>query len=515
MRGRRDTLRQLDDVHDVLVIGGGATGLGIALDSAARGYRTALVEARDFSCGTSSRSTKLVHGGVRYLAQGNIALVRQALRERRLLMGNAPHLVRELRFLVPCDGFVGRAFYGAGLRLYDALAGRDNLTPTRFVSNREAVAMVPTLCEARGGGVVYSDAQFNDSRLAVAIAGTAEQQGAALLNYARVEALLKERGRVSGAVVRDVETGATFDVRARVVVNATGVGTDSIRRMDEPGAPALVSASQGIHIVLDRSFLPGETAVMVPRTSDGRVFFVIPWEGRCLAGTTDTPVADPLAEPAPLDDEIEFVLSHTGQYLSRRPERSDVLSVFAGLRPLVRNGSLKTSRLSRDHTLVVSPSGLVTITGGKWTTYRKMARDTVDQAARTGGLPDAPCVTEDLRLLGADAVDGPWREFGAGPELAARYEERYPGRLHARLPYTRAAAAYVIQNESVLHLEDVLSRRLRALLLDARAAREAAPAVAALMAELQGRDAAWAEREVAAFDAVVRRHIINGDTADA
>jgi glycerol-3-phosphate dehydrogenase len=304
--------------------------------------------------------------------------------------------------------------------------------------------MVPTLAGAAGGGIVYSDGQFNDSRLAVALARTAEGRGAALLNYARVEGLLKDRGRVSGATVRDVESGDTFDVRARVVVNATGVGVDALRRMDEPGARPLVSASQGIHVVLDRSFLPGETALMVPRTSDGRVFFVIPWEGRCLAGTTDTPVPDPAVDPLPLEEELDFVLSHTGRYLDRRPERSDVLAVFAGLRPLVSNGSLDTSRLSRDHTLVVSPSGLVTITGGKWTTYRRMARDTVDRAAHTAGLPSAPCVTEGLRLHGAEAAGGPWREFGAAPDEIARYEVRYPGGLHPRLPYTRAMAAYVI-----------------------------------------------------------------------
>ncbi|HEY3266199.1 MAG TPA: glycerol-3-phosphate dehydrogenase/oxidase [Armatimonadota bacterium] len=513
---RSEALDRLSGAFDVLIIGGGATGLGVAVDSAARGYSTALVEAKDYAHGTSSRSTKLVHGGVRYLKQGNVALVREALHERYLLARNAPHLVRELRFLVPVGSFWEKAYYAAGLKMYDALAGRLNLTPSRPVGIDEAMRMVPTLAHDRiAGGVAYSDAQFNDSRLAVSLARTAAAHGAVVANYARVRALLKDGGRISGAVVEDVETGREITVRARVVVNATGVGTDAVRSMDDPAATRMVQASQGIHIVLDRSFLPGDSAIMVPKTADGRVFFLIPWEGRALAGTTDTPVDVATDDPMPLDGEVDFVLEHAARYLSRAPQRSDVLSVFAGLRPLVKAAGHSTAQLSRDHTLVASPSGLVTITGGKWTTYRHMAADAVSRAAQVGGLPVQPCRTGAMPLHGALAEDPEWAELGAAPEEARRYAEADPGLLHPRLPYTLGMAAFVIDNEAPVHLEDVLSRRLRALLLNAEAAVECAPAVAARMAGALGRDAEWARSEVRSFTQLAGRYQLDREACHA
>jgi len=505
---RSESLARLGEDYDVLVIGGGATGLGVAVDSASRGYKTILVEARDFAHGTSSRSTKLVHGGVRYLAQWNVCLVREALAERGRLVHNAPHLVHELRFLVPSYSWWYKPFYGLGLTMYDVLAGSLGLTPTRFVSTQTARELIPTIREEHlRGGVLYSDAQFNDTRLAISLARTAEEYGAVLLNYARVTALLKHGRKLAGAVIADVESGAEHTVRARCVVNATGVYSDVIRHLDDPAAPPIIAVSQGIHLVLDQSHLPGETAIMVPSTDDGRVFFCIPWQGRTLVGTTDTPVREASAEPVPVEGEVEFVLKHAGLYLAQQPTDADVLAVFTGLRPLVKGSTEKTSALSRDHTLLSSRSGLITITGGKWTTYRRMAEAAVNVISSVADLPRRACVTGDLRLHGAEGTDPRWRELGATPAEIASYEERYPGGLHPRLPsYSRAMAAFVIENEMPVKLEDVLSRRLRALVLDCAAAVEIAPQVAELMAKLQGRDEGWVKREVEEFGRLADRY---------
>lgn len=506
---RLQNIAALGQNFDLLIIGGGATGLGTAVDAAARGLSVALVEAKDFAQATSSRSTKLVHGGVRYLRQGNISLVREALEERGRLLRNAPHLTQERRFLIPAYSWWEKPFYGVGLVAYDLLAGKERLTRSQRVSAREARQLIPTLAsDGLKGGILYSDGQFDDSRLAIALARTAHDLGAVVVNDMPVTGLLKEDGRISGAMLKDVQTGEERTVRARAVVNATGIFTDAIRRMDDPNAGTMLSVSEGIHIVLDRDFLPSDTAIMVPRTDDSRVVFMIPWLGYTLVGTTDTPHPKPEWEPEADEEEIGYLLEHAGRYLARPPRREDVLSVFAGLRPLVKSdGEQNTASLSRDHTLVVSSSGLVTITGGKWTTYRRMAQDTVNRAMRVAGLPAAPCRTAELRLFGADAPPGPWREFGADISTIARLEQQYPGALHPRLPYTVAMAAYVIQHEMPVHLEDVLSRRLRALLLDARAAVECARPVAELMAALQGRDTAWVADEVEAFQRLVADYL--------
>jgi glycerol-3-phosphate dehydrogenase len=494
---RADALSQLDGSFDVLIIGGGATGLGAALDSASRGYRTALVTSGDFSQATSSRSTKLAHGGVRYLEQGDIKLVREALFERGVLLRNAPHLAHELRFLIPAYHWWQIFYYGTGLKFYDVLAGSQNLTGSGSVSSYGAARLVPTIKRRNlKGGIVYSDGQFNDSRLAVTLGRTAVQYGAVLANYTEVTALRKEGGKLTGALAIDQISGEKRTITARVVINATGIFTDRIRQLDDRAAEPIIAHSQGTHIVLDRSFLPGKAAILVPKTDDGRVVFIIPWEGRTLVGTTDIPVDHAEMEPAPSEEEIEFLLRYAGMYLSRSPKREDVLSAFAGLRPLVRGNAASTSQLSRDHTLMVSDSGLVTITGGKWTTYRRMAQDAVTRAAEVGGLGPQPCVTQHLQLLGAEGTNPDWREFGATAAEIERYEDRYPGQLHARLPFSRAVAAYVIEREMPVNLDDVLSRRLRALFLDAEASVEAAPDVARLMADIQGHDAGWVESQV-------------------
>ena len=524
---------------DVLVVGGGATGLGAAVEAAARGHRVALIERDDFAKGTSSRSTKLVHGGVRYLKQGNVALVRTALRERGRLLRNAPHLTRNLAFVIPnysrWDGF----FYGTGLTLYDWLAGGLSLGASRRIDRAEALRLLPTVAE-RGlvGGVVYHDGQFDDARLAIALAQTAAEQGAVVVNYCACTGFVKNAaGKIVGAVVRDTESGATggagtpgdeFTVRAKVVINATGVFVDELRQRDEPQAGPLVTVSQGIHLVLPRRFLPGAAALMVPKTADGRVLFAVPWHDCVVVGTTDTPVARAVVEPRALDEERDFVMSHAGKYLATVPTADDVLSVFAGLRPLVRAaGTGSTASLSRDQTLVVSAGGLVTITGGKWTTYRQMGEEVIDRAEVLAALPrrvgESPTVALRLHgwqvtatgsdLLNEGAEPASERIFGGygcdAPAVQALAVQRpeLASALHPLLPYLRADVVWHAQQEMARTVEDVLARRTRALLLNARASIEAASMVAALLAGELGRDEAWQRAQVADYTQLARGYV--------
>lgn len=509
---RAELLQRLESEKnwDLLVIGGGATGLGVAVEGASRGYRTLLLERDDFGSGTSSRSTKLIHGGVRYLQQGNISLVLEALHERGVLIRNAPHLVHNLSFVVPLYDWWEGPFYGIGLKLYDMLAGKLGLGPSQLLSRDETLQRIPTV-EPSGlrGGVIYHDGQFDDARLAVALARTCADLDGVPLNRFEVSGLLKSGGLIRGVAAIDRESGREYEIEARVVVNATGPFCDALRQLDEPGAHPIIAPSQGVHLVLPQDFLPGASAIMVPHTDDGRVLFAVPWHDRVIVGTTDTPVDRVKAEPRPLAQEVEFLLEHAGRYLSRDPGTADILSVFAGLRPLVKGGdAANTAALSRDHTLLVSAGGLLTITGGKWTTYRKMAEDTVTSAARLAGLEERPSRTAELPIHGwlpePDAA-GEWSMYGTdgaglGELCAERPELR--GLLHPRLPYRLAEVVWGVRHEWARSLEDLLSRRTRALILDARAAKEAAPAVAALMAHELGRDEQWQAEEVAAFNAV-------------
>ncbi len=503
---------------DVIVVGGGATGLGAAVDAAARGYSTLLLEQSDFAKGTSSRSTKLIHGGVRYLQQGDVSLVLEALHERGLLIRNAPHLVHHLAFVVPVYDWWEGPFYGIGLKLYDALAGKLGLGPSKILSREETLERIPTV-EPDGlrGGVIYYDGQFDDSRLAITLVRTLADLGGVPLNHARVTGLLRSEsaGAVEGVRVVDAESGTEMEIRARVVVNATGVFTDDVRRMDDPEAGPMVTASQGVHIVLDREFLPGDTAIMVPHTSDGRVLFAVPWHGRVVVGTTDTPVPEASLEPRALEDEIEFLLTHAIRYLTRDPLAADVLSVFAGLRPLVGDPDADTKAISRDHTLLASPSGLVTITGGKWTTYRRMGADTISLAATVGGLPEEPSPTESLRLQGwTDTVDPtePLSVYGtdaAGIEALECSRPELAERLHPALPYRGSEVVWAARHELARTVEDVLARRLRALLLDARASVQMAPRVAELLAEELGWDEAEAAAQVGAYRSLARGYVLD------
>jgi glycerol-3-phosphate dehydrogenase len=500
---------------DFLVIGGGATGLGVAVDAAARGYRTLLVEQHDFAKGTSSRSTKLVHGGVRYLKQGNISLVLEALRERGLLCENAPHLVHHLEFIVPIYSWWEGPFYGIGMKIYDRLAGKLGLSPSRVLTREETLKLIPTL-EPAGlqRGVSYYDGQFDDSRLAANLAQTIFDLGGVAINYMPVVSLIKEDDLIVGATVRDSETGSEYQVKARAVINATGVFSDAIRKMDEPDAKTVIAASQGSHVVLPKSFLPGNSAVMVPHTPDGRVLFAVPWHDHVVVGTTDISVDNISIEPVPMDEEIGFILTNAAKYLSKRPSRSDILSVYAGLRPLVKVGDAKsTSALSRDHTILISNAGLLTIAGGKWTTYRKMAQDAVEQAQIMAGLEERPCTTEHLQIHGwtKQSISEPnLRVYGAdAPAIQelARKEPALAEKLHSELPYIGAEVVWAVHQEMARTVEDVLSRRTRALLLGARASIEAAPRVAELMARELKRGEDWQKQTVRDFQQVAQGYL--------
>jgi glycerol-3-phosphate dehydrogenase len=511
-----DRVRDRREPWDVLVIGGGATGVGAAVDAAARGYSVLLVEQSDFGKGTSSRSTKLVHGGVRYLQQGNVPLVMEALHERGLLLKNAPHLVHDLAFVVPNYLWWEAPFYGIGMRVYDMLAGRHGFSRSRVLTTEEVLERIPALeREGLRGGVLYHDGQFDDSRLLIALARTAAGHGACLVNYAPVVRLLKDDGEyVSGAVFRDLESGREHEVKARSLINATGAFCDAVRRLDDADAAPIIAPSQGVHIVLDKRFLGGATAIMVPRTRDARVMFAIPWHGHTLVGTTDTPIDQAALEPVPLDEEIDFILETASGYLAEDPTRADVLSTFAGVRPLVKAGDAgSTAALSREHTIQISRSGLLTIAGGKWTTYRRMAQDTVNHAATLAGLEERPCPTRELRIHGyhtaADEL-GVFAEYGEDALALRGLVEGRPDLgavLDPALPARAAQVFWAVRHEMARTVDDVLARRTRALALDQRAALRMAPAVARLMAAELGRDEEWQRRQLADFAAIAKGYL--------
>jgi glycerol-3-phosphate dehydrogenase len=498
---------------DIIIVGGGATGVGVAIDAAARGYDTLLLERSDFGKGTSSRSTKLVHGGVRYLEQGNVSLVMEALKERGILRQNAPHIVSDLAFVVPSYDWWEAPFYGLGLKVYNILSGKYGFGPSRILSREETLERLPTINpDGLRGGVVYYDGQFDDARLLINMVTTAAEQGATLLNYCRVTALTKGAdGFVNGVTARDEESGEAFAASAKIVVNATGPFTDSIRKLADPSVQPMIAPSQGIHLVFDQSFLPGDSAIMVPHTSDGRVMFAIPWHGHTLVGTTDTAIPEPTVDPSPMEEEIEFILTTAGQYLHKAPTRSDVLSVFTGIRPLVKaSNSSNTAALSRDHTINIDESGLLSIAGGKWTTYRNMAEDCVNHAAILGKLPERDCFTKQLNIHGLHPQAqrfGDLSFYGSDAPLIQelmRSEPALAEPLTNALPYVAAEVVWAARYEMARTVEDVLCRRTRALFLNAKAAIQAAPKVASLMAGELGYDSNWESEQLAAFQKVAR-----------
>lgn len=506
---RGELLSQLAEgkTFDLAIVGGGATGLGVALDAALRGFKVVLVESHDFAKGTSSRATKLVHGGVRYLAQGNVALVREALRERTLLLHNAPHLAQPLKFVMPSYHWWETPFYGAGLIAYDLLAGKAGLGATRILNQHQTLELLPNArSQGLRGGVQYWDGQFNDARLALALARSAAAQGALLLNYCRASDLISEAGKVVGLRCADTETGAALEIRARCVINATGVWVDTLRQQDGLAHPddgrrptkPMVAPSQGVHMVVDREFLAGDTALMVPKTADGRVLFAVPWLGKVILGTTDTPRNDLSREPGPFREEVEFILSEAGRYLQRAPTRSDVRSVWVGLRPLVKpqdDDGDNTKGLSREHTVLVSRSGLVTVTGGKWTTYRAMAEDVLQKCFDKSLLPKRPAgVTARFMLIGGGAGDGGHASISSAPGLHSYGSEQalvqaMPGADTVLAPgLTEAMVRFGARYEYVRCVEDMLARRSRLLFLDARLACDVAEQVAEILLEETGQD---------------------------
>lgn len=501
---------------DIIVIGGGATGLGIALDATARGYDVLLVEQSDFAKGTSSRSTKLVHGGVRYLAQGDVRLVREASIERGRLHRNAPHLVKDQTFIVPVYTWWDRLKYTIGLKLYDRIAGKLRLGPSVFISRKEVIDKLPGI-ETNGlkGGVRYHDGQFDDSRLAINLVQSIWENGGEAVNYAKVTALLKnEQGYVNGVKIEDTETKLTYTLRAKAVVNATGVFVDDILQMDKPGSVKSICVSQGVHIVLDKSFYPASDALMIPKTSDGRVLFAVPWHDKVVVGTTDTPVDQASLEPQALEKEIAFILETAGTYLTKKPGRSDVLSTFAGLRPLAapQNGEQKTKEISRSHKIIVSPSHLFTILGGKWTTYRKMGEDMVNRIEKELSWSHREPATASLPIHGyANNTDwkDPFYFYGSdAPLLRGRMNGDAQQWLSEKLKIHKTQVIWAVEYEMARTVEDVLSRRTRALLLDAKESRRIAPQVAAIMATVLGKDENWKQQQVDDFNKLAEHYLL-------
>jgi glycerol-3-phosphate dehydrogenase len=501
---------------DICIIGGGAVGLGTAVDAATRGLKTILVEQADFAKGTSSKATKLVHGGVRYLQQGNIKLVKEALRERGLLLKNAPHLATTQAFIIPAYKWWEGSFYTIGLKIYNLLAGKSTIGPVKWLNKQKVLQTIPTLNAKRlRGGVMYYDGQFDDSRLAINLAQTAAVHQAAVINYMQVTGFLKHNEIINGVLVSDTLSGNEYTIKAKTVINATGVFADGIFKMDDAKAANIITPSQGIHIVLDQSFLNSTTAIMIPKTTDGRVLFAIPWHKYTLLGTTDTPVKEILLEPKPLQEEIDFIMNHAAIYLSRPPKLSDVQSVFTGMRPLVKSNAKNTKDISRSHLIKVSHSKLISIIGGKWTTYRQMAEEVVNEAIVQGGLNlDKPCATYTLKIhgwkLGVDFTSDRY-QYGADEENINMLIHTNPGaaaKIHSQLAYTKAEIIWAVKNEMCMTVEDALARRTRALFLNAHAAIAAAPLVAAIMAAEMSKDAKWIEEQVTDFTKTAKHYII-------
>ncbi|MDB4300890.1 glycerol-3-phosphate dehydrogenase/oxidase [Flavobacteriaceae bacterium] len=512
---RKLNLEELDKVDewDVIIIGGGASGLGVAIDSANRGYKTLLLEKNDFAKGTSSRSTKLVHGGVRYLQNGDISLVIEALKERGIMRINAPHLVRDLSFVIPSYEWWTSPFYGIGLKVYDMMAGKLGLGPSTILNREETLALIPNVSqEGLNGGVIYNDGQFDDARMAISMALTASQEGACLINYINVNGINKENELITGIRIEDQISGKKKNIKSKVVINATGVFSDEIIALDQPNAKPMIRPSQGVHLVIEKSFLNGDHAIMVPQTSDGRVLFAVPWNDYVVLGTTDTPINETLEEPIALDSEIEFILKNAGAYMTKKPTRKDVKSVFAGLRPLAASEKNKesTKEISRHHKIIVSTSGLISVLGGKWTTYRKIAEDTVNTLQAVGGLPERQCNTKTLPIFGYETHsdwNDPMHYYGTeSKKIIAINAKKALVSLSEKFFITENQIIWAIQEEMAINLEDVLARRTRCLFLDAFETEKIAPKVASIIAKTLGHDNAWIKNELKQFNNLIKKY---------
>ncbi len=502
---REETINQIryrKEPFDIIIIGGGASGIGCAVDAASRGFSVLLLEQNDFGKGTSSRSTKLVHGGVRYLEQGNISLVREALKERGILRRNAPHLVEKQAFIVPCYSLWQKVYYGVGLKVYDWLSGKYSFGKSKKLSKEETLERLPNIKKDNlSGGIVYFDGQFDDARLLIDLAKTADENGAVLLNYSRVFGLTKNaENKINGVEFEETELGELFSVKAKVVINATGAFTDEIRQLSNKKSKKIISQSQGIHLVFAQSFLGGEDAIMIPKTSDGRVLFAIPWNGQTVVGTTDTPIEKAEVEPKPLEEEIKFILEACKDYLAKVPKREDVLSTFVGIRPLVKsNDTDNTAELSRDHTIEINDANLLTLTGGKWTTYRNMAEDAINKAIALADLPHRRCFTKNLKIN--DSSSKKVAEIIEKDANSADY-------LHEEFSYQKAEVIYAVREEMARTIEDVLARRTRFLFLDAKVAIEVSKEIAEIMANEMGKDDKWIDNQLKAFEKTAKNYLI-------
>ncbi|PWJ38416.1 glycerol-3-phosphate dehydrogenase/oxidase [Sediminitomix flava] len=522
---REEQLQEIASLKewDLIVIGGGATGLGCALDATMRGLKTLVVEQADFAKGTSSRSTKLIHGGVRYLEQGDVGLVQEALYERGLLKENAPHLVRNQRFVIPVYDWWYQPYYTIGLKVYDLMSGKLGLGPSESISKEETINAIPNIQqEGLSGGVVYYDGQFDDARLAITLAHSITDFGGNVINYMKVTGLSKDlKGYVNGVKVEDLEKGEEYHLNSKMVVNATGIFVDQINKMDLPDSHDIIKPSQGTHIVLDKSFLPSNDAIMVPKTDDGRVLFAVPWYNRVVVGTTDIPLKESQLEPRPKEEEVDFILSTAGKYLTKSPKRSDIKSYFAGIRPLVQpNKDVNTKEISRSHTILVSDSNLVTVTGGKWTTYRSMGEETIDKVLEVGNFPKLKCMTKNLLLHGflkQGEDEGDLSPYGKDlQKIRALIEddETLSDELGTEVKISKAEIVWATRFEMARKLEDVLARRTRVLFLDAQTAIDIAPKVADVMAKELKEGQPWIESQIKEFRTLALRYLPSVDLSE-
>ena len=512
-----DKLKSDSKTYDFIIIGGGATGIGVALEASARGYSVVLLEKSDFTKSTSSKATKLLHGGVRYLAQGDIGLVREAVVERGLMLKNAPHITKSQSFIIPTHGLYDEVLYTVGLTFYDLLAGKLSLGRSRRISKAKTLERISLINPDKiSAGVVYYDGQFDDSRMAINVLQSSVEMGAQVVNYCSVDGLVKDtNGKLTGVKVIDEEDGTSFEIKGKQVVNATGVFADDVLQMDSPGAEKTIAPSQGVHLILDKSFLPGDDAITIPKTDDGRVLFLVPWHNKVIVGTTDTPLEQESLEPVALEEEIGFILSTASRYLTKAPKRSDVLSVFAGLRPLAatKGKGNKTKEISRSHKIYTSKSGLLTMVGGKWTTFRRMGEDLVNKAEKNNNWSHVRTKTKHLKIHGYKEnvnYDNPLHFYGSDEEplLELSKQNGWDSSISDSMGVIKAQVIWAVRNEMALNVEDFLARRVRCQLLDAKESVKMAPEVAKIMAKELGKDEAWQTKEVADYLEVTSNYIL-------
>ncbi|MDC0928264.1 glycerol-3-phosphate dehydrogenase/oxidase [Flavobacteriaceae bacterium] len=513
---RKDSIIKLNKVlqWDVVIIGGGASGLGIALDASKRGYKTLLLEKYDFAKGTSSRSTKLIHGGVRYLQNGDITLVIESLKERGILKRNAPHLVQDLSFVIPTYDWWASPFYGIGMKIYDMMAGKLGLGKSEIISKEETEKLIPNISKkGLRGGVIYHDGQFDDSRMAITLALSADSKQTTLLNYCNVEGLIKKDGEIIGLNFTDLINSKKYQIKSKVVINATGVFAEEIIRMDQPKIEKMIQPSQGVHIVLERRFLKSKHAILIPQTSDGRVLFAVPWKNYVVVGTTDTHVKKASEEPKALNEEIDFILKNAGKYMSVKPKRDDIKSVFAGLRPLAATSNKQsTKEVSRSHKIDISPSGLISVLGGKWTTYRKIAEDALNTAISINKLKKKKCKTERTKLFGFKrnvSWSDPMHVYGSMKKKVESLGGINDNKsLSKKFYISNNIIEWSIIHEMALTVEDILARRTRCVFLDSKESKRISPVVAQKMADVLGEDDKWIDAELKKFNKLIKNYIV-------